>query len=40
VVGIGEAAHGGRTGLGPLDADGIGDVFDLGGQGLGSGDAE
>jgi hypothetical protein len=40
VAGLGEAAHGRRAGLGALDADGIGDIFDLGRQGLRAGDAE
>ena len=40
VTGLGEATHGGRAGLGTLDADGIDDVLDLGGQGGRAGDAE
>ena len=40
MAGLGEATDSRRAGQGALDPDGIGDVFDLGCQGLRAGDAE
>ena len=40
MAGLGEAANSRRAGQGALDPDGIGDVFDLGGQCRRAGDAE